>query len=394
MDTMTKICFIGKTVAPTDTRVWQEVKTLLSPEFSVDVICKRLPDERPFEVDSNITYRRLYKVEGRKFGFARYLIDSLYFILRTFPVLMEISLRKKIDIIVVHTLPEYLIFVTIFHKLTGTKVFLDARDLSVDLLNSRWSDKKLSLLKISLTVVERMACAMADVVFVASDGFRERLIERGTKKEKTVLLLNTADGEIFKPVKERVFKKITNAPKMIYHGTVAERFGVIVAVRAVAELKKRFKDAELHIYGFYDLEYRVQIEREVEAMGLAGNIFLEEPRKIEEIYEIIKTMDLGLVTYLDNDFMNIALSTKTFEYVASGLPVVASRLQSTRRIFSDECIRYAQPGNPHDFAAKILEYCEDADLRRSYSENALKAYAAVSGDVMSERFYTTVKKFS
>ena len=54
--------------------------------------------------------------------------------------------------------------------------------------------------------------------------------------------------------------------------------------------------------------------------------------------------------------MNIALSTKMFEYIASGLPVVASRLKSGEELFNDSCVHYFEPGSVQNLAEESWNY--------------------------------------
>ena len=43
-----------------------------------------------------------------------------------------------------------------------------------------------------------------------------------------------------------------------------------------------------------------------------------------------------------------------FEYIASGLPVVASRLKSGEELFNDSCVHYFEPGSVREFGRKSL----------------------------------------
>jgi glycosyltransferase involved in cell wall biosynthesis len=115
-------------------------------------------------------------------------------------------------------------------------------------------------------------------------------------------------------------------------------------------------------------------------------------RRLEEIYEIIQSSDIGVVPYKSDDFMNLALSTKLFEYAASGLPVVASRLRSIEAFFDEDSVRYAEPESPEDLAAKIAQLCAKPELRKSQVECARIAHSKVSSDVMGRQYLDLIQK--
>ena len=121
---------------------------------------------------------------------------------------------------------------------------------------------------------------------------------------------------------------------------------------------------------------------------MEDNVLLGPIKHLSEIYDIICQSDFGVVPYCDDQFMNLALSTKTFEYVASGssggrftpfvpcpnrVPKIASRLSE-------------DPGNEFDCAEKILQLCIDPELMKNRVRAALDAYAPYSGEVNAEKF--------
>ena len=70
-------------------------------------------------------------------------------------------------------------------------------------------------------------------------------------------------------------------------------------------------------------------------------------------------MDLGIVPYLDTPYMNLALSTKAFEYVSCGLPVCASRLEATQSVFRESSISYFDPNDIDDISEKIISLAKN-----------------------------------
>ena len=130
----------------------------------------------------------------------------------------------------------------------------------------------------------------------------------------------------------------------------------------------------------------------VNRLGLEENVEIGGYLPMEKISEAIGSSDIGVVSYLNDPFMNLALSTKIFEYVCMGMPVVAARLDSIKSVFDEESIKYFNPGDPADLADRIEEFCRDPEARKSFTERAAAAYEVVSWPVMSERYLNTVNE--
>ena len=145
-------------------------------------------------------------------------------------------------------------------------------------------------------------------------------------------------------------------------GTVAKRFGISTVIEAVAQLQDVIPETKLEIYGKYDDSYFRELSEKIYSLRLKKYIVLGGYLSLEEISLKIEYSHIGIVPYLSDPFMNLALSTKTFEYVAMGLPVIASRLPSLTYIFDDKCINYFEPGNAKDLAKSILEFCLNPEL--------------------------------
>ena len=129
----------------------------------------------------------------------------------------------------------------------------------------------------------------------------------------------------------------------------------------------------------------------INSLGLQENIFLNEYITLESVYKIIKTSDIGIVPYLYSDYMNLSLSTKTFEYAASGLPIVATKLLSLSQIFNDGSINFVENLDSENIAASIIDLCLNCERREKLCVNAFSLLNKISGDVMGERYINLIK---
>lgn len=370
----TKVCIIAKYHFPLDTRLNQQVKALIESGIPCDIICGSDGIQLPIEKLNIATIHRVFKKPKSQVSFLMYLISTFNFFTTAFLKLLQLSFKHDYKVIIVHTLPEFLVFVTFINKILGSRIILDGRDLTVDLLSSRWRGRNLFLLRTIAMWVENCFVFFCDEIITASNGFKRSLIARHKSLQKVTVLVNTADENIFHYMNDKNIPQIKNNARFIYHGTVSDRFGVFNAVKAMKIINEHIPNSTLTIFGFYDPAYRKKIEKYIADEKISKNIHLYEVLPLEKIYSQILNMDLGIVPYLSDSFMNIALSTKMFEYIASGLPVVASRLKSGEELFNDSCVHYSQPGNAEDLAIKIIELCSNPELRAKKREQAYKVF--------------------
>ncbi len=375
---------------PADPRVRREAEVLAKAGFEVDIICLRSKGEDALGDYGRVTAHRVMRWPERTESLFRYFIASSVFAALSLAKLLRLSLRRRYSLIQVHNMPDHLVFVGLAHRMAGVPVILDLHDLTVELYESRTRGSVTAALLPFVKAAEKLSCAFADKVLTTSPGFRQRLIERGVPPDKIVLVFNSADNAVFSAPPEREWRKIEDGPALLYHGTVARRFGLHVAVEAVSLLRTRLPKTRLSVYGRFDPSYREELEDLIRERSLAEHVRLYGYLPLDRVGEAIGASDMGVVPYLDDPFMRLALSTKVFEYVCMRMPVVASRLESIMSVFGDDGIKYFKPGDPEDLALRIEEFCRNPDERKDYTERAARSYDVVAWPVMSEVYLGAV----
>jgi len=79
---------------------------------------------------------------------------------------------------------------------------------------------------------------------------------------------------------------------------------------------------------------------------------------------------LGMVPYEPSNGAHCAFVAKAVEYLAVGLPVVATRLKNLSRYFKDEPRIRFSGFNGSEFAGEVLRWLEDPALRDGRSARA------------------------
>jgi hypothetical protein len=137
--------------------------------------------------------------------------------------------------------------------------------------------------------------------------------------------------------------------------------GVDVAVRAFPEILRAIPEAELHIQGEGSSKY--ELVRLTTELGLTGKVFFHDYVPTAELLEKLAECDLGLVPKRGDRFGNEAASTKISEFLAMGIPVVASRTAIEQCFFDDSVIRYFRAEDEADLAAAVVSVYRDSALR-------------------------------
>ncbi len=374
---------------PNDVRVRREAEALARSGVAVDVICLRDDQQAHVEEFGLVTAYRIIRQRSKE-SLGSYVMLAGYFTAAAFVKLQTLSLNRRYDVIQAHSMPDFLIFAGLLHKLLRRRLVLDLHDLSVELFRTKWGGKWPRLMSL-VSGIERLSCGFADRLITTSQGFQEKLIERRIPEDKITLVLNTPDPNLFPYQVDRNFDPIAEGVRLLYHGTVAERFGLETAIEAVALLQRDIPGATLNIFGPYDSNYRVRLEQQIQNLNVRDFVRLEGSRTLEEIQLIIRRSDIGVAPYWSNEFMDLALSTKAFEYAASGLPIVASRLKPFTSIFDDQSIRFARAQDAEDLAQAIVALCRCPSRRRAQADRARHALDEISGAVMADRYVNLIK---
>jgi glycosyltransferase involved in cell wall biosynthesis len=180
------------------------------------------------------------------------------------------------------------------------------------------------------------------------------------------VVMNVADERIFvaRP------KPMSGSPRwhLIYHGTVTDRYGLDLALRAVGLLKEEIPEIQLTILGRGDhVPSLVELSRE---LNLEGHVELRDEFIVaDELPEILAGADLGVVPYRDDIFTDGLLPTKLMEYAVMGIPCVAARTTAIEAYFKDTMVEFFTPGDADDLARCIRELRQDPERLARLAQN-------------------------
>lgn len=355
-----------------ETRVEREAQALIQRGYEVDVLCLRDDGEKPLDQIDGIQVYRLPVKRHRGSGRMVQMLEYLAFFLQVFFWLGKRNRWKKYQSVQVHNLPDFLVFSAIGPKLRGARVILDLHDLMPEFFASSSQKGMKSLPVRMLMLQEKLACRFADHVITVTDLWRQTLIQRGVAPEKVSVVMNVADSTVFQRAEIPVTgpnERQDGTFHLIYHGTLAHRYGIDLLVEAVAWVREQIPGIHLTVHGRG--EYLDELRQLVLRLGVEEQVtFSTKYLPIGDIPSMLLKADLGVVPYRRDIFTDGILPTKLMEYVALGIPVLAAKTPIISHYFDETRVQYFQAGNVEDLTKKILLLYQHRDRLAQLAANA------------------------
>ncbi len=380
-------------VYPFDARVRREAETLAaSGSIEVTVLCLREHDEaQSYATKEKVNVKEL---KMGKYGGNRtlgYVISYLRFLIKAFFACSGLFLRGALDIVHVHNMPNALIFTAIIPKLFGKKVILDMHDSEPDTFAAKFGNSSGLLYKI-IILEEKLSAWMSDKVICVNHVQKEVAISRGIPSKKIYISMNVPDHKRFKKPSNPVSNSNTEGQfKLVYHGTMAERLGIDLAIEAVDKLKKQIPGVELHLWG--GGKYTDFLRDKCLKPGYNETVHFHNWVPVEKLSVALAKMDVGVIPNRKSAATELMLPVKLMEYIALGIPVVAPKLKAIQYYFTDEMVSFFEPENIDEMAEAVMKIYQDASRRKSQKEKAeefLKRYGWEKQSVDFIDFYLKV----
>lgn len=363
-----RVCFITHSAYPNEPRSRRMARALAEDGYQVDVLCL-WPVGEPAEAwDEGVHVIRLPVTRHQGAQASVYLREYAGFFLLAARHLAVLHRRMPYHLVQAFNPPDALIFAAGWARPAGVPLVLDLRELTPELFMSRFGLARRSGVVRLLTLQERLACALANAVIVLHERHRQIMIGRGVPAHKLVQVMNCPDERLFRPAGYPLGRRNAGAFRVIHHGGILERYGVDTLVRAVALARNQIPGITLDLYG--DGDYRPQVEALVAELGLADRVRFHGQQPIERMRDAILAADVGVAPLRQDVFTDCGLPTKLLEYVAVGLPAIASRTATTADYFDDSMVLLFEPGNAADLAEKLLAVYRDPEAAQARVQQA------------------------
>ncbi len=360
---------------PDDIRSEKEATALRDAGHDVTVFCLRRPGQPAREVVDGVELRR-FPIEHRRGGAGRYLVEYVAFFLLAGWCVSALALSRRPFAVQVSNPPDFLVFAALVPRLLGARVVLDMHEPVPELFASIRGVPLTARTIRALAWVEGLATRFAHRVITVSEICRRTFAARGTPAEKIAVVRNVCETRLFDPARtgagrggaergggETGAGEGPRAFRLITHSTLMPRYGIDVAIRAMALLRDRVPEARLEIYGRGDA--RADLERLAAEIGVADRVDFRGFVELGDLAEKIARADVGIVPHRRDVFTDLVLPTKLFEYVAMEKPVVAARTAGIVEHYGTEDLYLFEAEDVEGLARAVAEIHARPDEARA-----------------------------
>ena len=374
---------------PMEVRVAAEARAAVEEGFDVDVICLRRSEEDAVEVCEGATVYRLPLSHVRGAGPLGVAWEYVGFTILAAMKAAALAVRRRYDVIQVHNPPDFLIVGALVPRLLGARILFDVHDLAPDMFHMRFNGRPgAARADRILRIIERGAIRAADEIVTVHEPYRQELISRGAAPDRVSVVLNTLDERLLPSPAERA---VSDGFLVTYHGTVTPHYGVELLVGAAAEAAASVPQLKLEIYGEGDSVPDV-VDRARE-LGIADRVWVSpEPLPQRDVLKAVQRASAGVVPNLPTRLNRFALSTKLFEYVALGVPVVCADLPTIRSYFSEREVLFFRPGDEFSLAEALVQVADDPDAAEARADAARRRYEQYRWPLNAARYVEVVRR--
>ena len=364
-----RACVVRQSAYPMDMLICREVKALCEAGFQVDVICVRLPGEKAEEFVNGVHVYRIPALLG-KGSVVRYATKYLsFFFLAALKLTVE-HVRQPYALIQVNTMPDFLVFVTLFPRLMGARVGLFVYEPMPEL----WATlHRKSYITRLLEIIQKLAIDYAQVVFAVTQQQKETFVARGAPADKITVILNVSDTHFWDPFVANSASREHTQFTLICHGAIEERYGHDTMLQAIQMVKDQIPNLGFRVLG--SGSYLNKFLSQVAAMGLDTCVQYLGWVSLQQMAEELQDADVGIVAQKSSLYSNLVHTGKMYDYLAFGKPVLASRLKSVQAYFDSGALYWFEPGDASGLAQGILDLYRHPEQRAALVENSQKLYS-------------------
>jgi glycosyltransferase involved in cell wall biosynthesis len=381
-----KVCMLGYTFYEVDNRVRRYAEALSKRGDQVEAVVLGKEGQKPEETINGV---RVHRIQTRVRDERRpitYLAKIVTFFWRSMWFLAKQQMRARYDVIHVHSVPDFEVFATIIPRIMGARVILDIHDIVPEFYASKFGVSEQSLAFRLLQLVERVSCSYANHVIISNHLWHKKLTARSVDPGKCTAIINYPDLDIFS---SHIPRRRNDSEFLIcYPGTLNWHQGVDLAVRAMLLLRDSAPELRFLIIG--DGPNRESLQTMVEQEDLNDRVSLLPMVPLERVAEIMADVDLGVVPKRRHSFGNEAFSTKIMEFMAMGVPVLASKTRIDEWYFGEGQVQFFESEDVEDLAAQILSLMREKDKRSALQIRGSQFIEKNNWDVKKHEYFKLV----
>jgi len=318
-------------------------------------------------------FTRIYeKIKGLRLG-----IFKLHFILYPFfiPEIAKICRKNKIEIIHAHRHTGAIITL-IAKKLfrINSKIIFDYHDpLEIE-------DKKTLFIQ-TFYKIEKWVCSNVDFILTQGEEHDNLLIKRWNVCRKRIdHIYNPVDINLFNPKKrsKAFLKKYgvgVNDKSVLFIGSIVPCFGIHNLITAAKKVIKKVPNVKFLIRGIIrDKKYYEILKEKIRKEKVEKNFIWLPYLTQEDMTKLIASCDVGVILHVRGYLITeTAVPNKIFEYMSSGIPVIANNLSNLTRFVKQKYSGLiCNTDNPEELSKALINLLKNAKLRKRLGSNGRK----------------------
>lgn len=349
-----KICVITTVHPAFDTRIFhKEIKSLLRAGYNVSLIATHDKDENL----DGVEIKSLPAWRGR----LKRLANSIK--------ALKLARSEDFDAYHFHD-PEFLPFSVLLSRLTGKPVIFDVHeDYPNSIRDKYWIPRPLRNVVARLyEIVEGVCLRFIDVVVYTTPIVGRRY--PGAKKK--VRIENYPPVEIFMDVLPQESKEM----RFVFTGTISRIRGIFVLAEAFRLTNLKYPEAKLVLVGWFRPP---KLEDEIRGLfkewGMEDSVEILPGIPHQEMGRFLAGSLGGMVTFLPFGGHTSHLPIKIFEYMASGIPVIASDFPLYREVIAgSKCGILVNQDRPQEIADAMMSLIKDRGSALEMGRRGRKAF--------------------
>jgi glycosyltransferase involved in cell wall biosynthesis len=381
------VCTIVYAFYETDTRVRRYTEALAERGDHVDVLALRDKGAPRFEIIKGVHVYRIQERLRNEQSRLSYLSRLIRFFLNSAALISKMHVHARYDLVHVHSVPDFEVFAALLPKLTGAGIILDIHDIVPEFYASKFKVDKSNLAYRGLKVLEKLSVRFSDHVIIANHIWEKTLLDRSARQSRCTTLLNYPDTSIFY---RRPHACSNGKPVFIYPGTLNWHQGLDIAINAFAVARQKLPGAQFHLYGEGPEENALR--KLAKDLGLGDSVLFHGWLPLDQIAEIMAGATAAVVPKRNDPFGGDAFSTKVFEFMALGVPIILSRTRVDDYYFNDSLVYFFEPENCTELADAFVSLAADEQERQMLVNNSIEFIDDLCWDKKKHDYYRLVDK--
>lgn len=369
-----KILYIWDADYPWDVRVEKICTALEKDGHELHIAARNLKQAPIKEEVHGATVHRIRAWKNKKLNYI------LSFPLFASPVwkgfLDKIIQEEGIQLIIVRDLPMTIAGIWA-GKRHNIPVIMDMAEDYVAMVRDIWRARKFQGLNLLVRnpylakLVEIYSFKKVDYIIAVTEEAKT-VVNGVTGASSVTIVSNTPDVALFSNLECDEVESLNDIKRnysAIYTGGIQNGRGLQTVIEAIPQIKRKIPSFKFVVVGSgYAKERLKMLSKEI---GVEKDIVWVGWVDHEDIYRYIAACRIGVIPHLVTDHVNTTIPNKIFDYMGSGIPIIASNAAPLKRIVETEhCGQIFVSGDSDSLANAVIKVFNEG---QNYGENGKNA---------------------